>query len=175
MHLDYSFRNAETDKDFTKIGQYLHPLAAGYPKFRTWVYERVIPELKVGYKQAFLGLSEDQIVASLIFQPHKEFPNVFIELKNLRIHPKVKGRFFGSFLLRQVETLSKEEGYQAIVCDTRSNNFPVIELLHFNGYQSIARAPLYEENIEDIIFAKDLGEGSKLFTSFKKNIYQKAF
>jgi len=50
-----------------------------------------------------LAFSDDFLVGNLVFQPHKEFPRIK-ELKNMRVHPKLQGRYFGAFMIKTGRT-----------------------------------------------------------------------
>lgn len=153
MGFDFNFRLAEDMSDIRKLEKFLLAQSLGYKHYSDWVVGKVSPEIESGYKKAILGLSDGFLVADLILQPHKDFPD-FYELKNLRVHPKLQGRYFGAFMLRQGEDEARKGNYKAIICDTRSDQIPVISLLKLMGSEELLRVPLYNKNVEDIVFIK---------------------
>lgn len=155
MKIDFYFRMAET-KDVDKLYKFLLPMQAGYQGYVPWL-KKAIEEFYYGPKKAMLGFSDDILVASLIFQSCKHLKN-FCELKNGRTIDKFARRYFFSFMVRQIEEISKEEGKLGIVCDARSDRTGIINLLRSNGYKEIARADLYNEGYEDIIMSKPLAD-----------------
>ena len=123
-----------------------------YPSYDDWVC-KVRQEIESGWKKSILAFSDGVLVGDLVFQPHKDFPKEFLELKNLRIHPEVCERYFGVFMLKQAEAEARGR-YQGIICDVRSNQHSMINLLEFMGYKELCRAPLYDANVEDVVFFK---------------------
>lgn len=152
MSFDFSFRFVEDERDIAKLERFILRQPLNYPGFGDWVY-RARQELLVGWKQAILAFSDGVLVGDLIFQPHKFFPGNFLELKNMRVHPKLRERYFGVFMLKQAEEESRGK-YDGIICDTHASNSPMINLLSFMGYKEILRAPLYDDNVEEIVFVK---------------------
>lgn len=154
MSFNFNFRYAEDQKDLANLEKFLRQQHLGYPFYDDWV-DRVRQELISGYKQGIVAFSDGVLVGNLVFQPHKELPRT-LELKNLRVHPNLRMKNFGPFMLRQAEAESRGR-YDLVTCDTRADNFPVVKMLLTSGYQEIARAPLYDSHAVDIIFVKDIG------------------
>lgn len=154
MSFDYRFRFLEDEKEIKELRGFLLSQTLNYPNYGDWV-ERAINEIDLGYKKTILAFNDDTIIGDLIFQPHKNLPKV-IELKNMRIHPEFKRRYFGYFMLRQAEVESKN--YKMIICDTRSDRIDVLNLLKLCGYKEVSRIPLYDSNAEDVIMSKTLNK-----------------
>jgi hypothetical protein len=152
MPFNFEFRLLEDKKDTNKLKKFLLEQPFNYPYYEDWV-ERAVSQIDLGYKKTILSFSDGFLVGDLIFQPHKTLMNV-IELKNMRIHPNLKRRYFGFFMLRQAEAESR--GYNAIICDTRSDRTDVLNLLRLCEYHEISRVPLYESNTEDVVLLKNL-------------------
>ncbi|MDP2628587.1 MAG: GNAT family N-acetyltransferase [Nanoarchaeota archaeon] len=153
MGFDYSFRFAEDRRDILKLERFILQQPLKYPHFGDWVY-RAREDLLSGWKKSILAFSEDFLIGDLIFQPHKSLSGN-LELKNMRVHRKLQGRYFGVFMLKQAEVEARGK-YNGIICDTHSDNYPMINLLRFMGYDEIARAPLYNQNVEEIVMMKNL-------------------
>ena len=169
MSFNYSFRFCDDEKDILKVVGFLEKQPFDYPRYMDWVC-RAKEELLAGYKKAILAFSDGVLVGDFIYQQHKDFPSV-IEFKNARVHEKLRRRFFLSFMIRQAEV---EAGGNAIICDTHSDNYPVIGLLKSLGYQELLRAPIYDENSEEIIFGKTFGKEKGIFVPIKKKILERA-
>jgi len=150
MPFDFRFKFVEDEKEINKLKTFLLSQSFDYPLYFDWV-ERAICEIDSGYKRTILAFNENNLVGNLIFQPHKTLLKT-IEIKNIRVHPDFKRRYFSSFMLRQVEAESM--GYNGIIVDTRSDRLEILNLFHLSGYKEIARSSLYEPNVEDIIFFK---------------------
>ncbi|MCL5018684.1 MAG: hypothetical protein M1416_02890 [Candidatus Pacearchaeota archaeon] len=152
MSFDFRFRFLEDEKEIKQLRNFLLEQPFNYPNYEDWV-ERSIQQIDNGYKKTILAFSDDILAGDLIFQPHKTLPKV-MELKNMRIHPDLKRRYFGFFMFRQAEAESKD--YDAIICDTRSDRLDVLNLLKLCGYREISRVPLYDSNTEDVVLLKNL-------------------
>ncbi len=150
MGFNFQFRLAEDRKDFLRLESFLLEQPLNYPHYEDWVVGSR-EEFLSGHKRCIFALSEEELVGNLVSQQHKQFSKV-MELKNMRVHSKLRGRYFGFFMLRQAEAESKK--YDAIICDTRSDQLPVINLLRICGYEELLRVPLYEKNVEDVVMVK---------------------
>lgn len=174
MSFNYNFRFAEDKKDIEKLEKFILPRAMNYPNFCNW-FSRAREEIFFGVKKVIIASSEDFLVAYLIFQSHKDFPNSLLELKSMRVHEKMQARYFGAFMLKQAETEALGK-YKGILCDTHSDNSPVTNLLRFMGYQELFRAPLYDRNTEEIIFGKLFEKTDRgIFIPVKKKILERSF
>lgn len=125
MSFDFRFRFLEDEKELRGLRKFLLEQPFNYPNYEDWV-EKTISQIDSGYKRTILSFSDDALVGDLIFQPHKTLERV-MELKNIRIHPDLKRRYFGFFMLRQAE--AESGNYDAIICDTRSDRTDVLNLL----------------------------------------------
>jgi ribosomal protein S18 acetylase RimI-like enzyme len=149
--MDFQFRSIQDEKDVARLERFLLSQSLNYPDYEDWV-RRAVEETLAGYKQGIMAFNGEFLVGDLIFQPHKELPRT-LELKNLRIHPKVKRRGFAYFMLKQAEA---QNGYNGIICDVRASQISVVNLLKLMDYKEVFRAPLYDSREEDIVFVKSL-------------------
>lgn len=151
MGFDFNFRLAEDIKDRDKLARFLLKQPLGYPQYEDWV-ERARQDLERGWKSSVLAFSNGMLVGDLVFQPHKDFPRIR-ELKNVRVHPKLQGRYFAQFMIRQAER--EDLGtFEAIMCDSRSDQTYIRNTLRFCGYEELFRIPLYDTHVEDIVHIK---------------------
>lgn len=151
MNFNFSFRTAEETRDLKKIIDFLAKQDLGYPGYDEWV-QRAEAELRMGWKTGILALSEGRVVGDLIYQAHKTMPRVR-ELKNLRVHPEVRDRYFARFMLRQAE-LGLGTEFDLILCDARETQVEPIRFLASCGYRQIAKLNLYDEHSLDVVMAK---------------------
>jgi ribosomal protein S18 acetylase RimI-like enzyme len=153
--MEFIFRDIGSTSDINTLIDFMSQQPLGYPNYDAWL-QRSEPEFHMGYKQAILAFSDLKLIGDLVFQPDKYLPKT-LEIKNLRIHPNLRRRDFGHFMLRQLEEIAKKEKrYNVIRVDTRSSQKDIIRLLKFTNYRELARAPLYDSNEEDVILTKSL-------------------
>ena len=151
MGFNFNFRDISSHKDLQMLVDFLIKQDLGYPQYESWV-QRTEHELDTGYKNAILAFSDGHLVGDLIYQPHKELPNIG-KIKNLRIHPGVRRRYFAQFMLRQVE-IEQANRFSTLLVDVRSNQSDVITAFRVAGYTEVLRTPLYDPNIEDVVMTK---------------------
>ena len=101
MGFDFNFRQIDSTSDISLLIEFMAKQALGYPNYEGWL-QRSEPELQGGYKGAILGFHNSHLIGDLVYQPHKQLPQT-IEIKNLRIHPKLRRRDCAHFMLRQLE------------------------------------------------------------------------
>ena len=92
----------------------------------------------------------------------------------MRVHPNLRGRYFGVFMLKQAEAENHEE-YDAIILDIRSNQPETIEMVQFCGYTELARIPLYESNLEEVVMVRTFERTPVgMFGPVKKSLFANA-
>ena len=153
MGFNFTFRTLADTREVRMLRAFLLTQALGYPDYAAWV-ERSMPEIESGDKMVVLAFSEGTLVGDLIYQPHKQFSGIR-EIKNLRIHPRVRDRHFASFMLRQAEVESPET-FQALMCDVRPERTRVVSTLRSRGYEPLydKPVPLYDNDNLDIVMVK---------------------
>ena len=172
MSFDFRFRYVEDTKDRNRLAKFLEAQSLSYPNYGDWV-ERAIVDLDRGYKSSIIALSNDVLVGDCIFQPHKQFPRIR-EVKNMRVHPNLRRRYFGVFMLKQAEAENHGE-YDAIIIDIRSNQPETIEMTQFCGYTELARIPLYEPHLEEVVMVKNFERTpTGMFEPVKKSLLASA-
>ena len=170
MAFNFSFREIGNTRDIRDLTKFISAQDLGYPDYDAWV-QRTEAELFDGSKQVVMAFSDSHLVGDIIYQDHKELPQM-LEVKNLRVHPYFRIRSFGGFMLRQSEVEASRRSYQGVIVDTRPEQTDVVQFLSKQGYIPIATGPLYEGNSPDITLMKTLNplETSDILTIGKKFI-----
>ena len=151
MGFDFRFREVDSTRDLKMLVDFLMKQTLGYPGYEDWV-QKTEHEIDVGYKKTIMAFSGSHLVGDCIFQSHKDLPRTR-ELKNLRIHPEVRNRYFGVFMLKQAEVENKKD-YDVIICDARTDRHDVANLLTFMGYTPLMSTSLYDRNAVDTVYLK---------------------
>lgn len=149
MTFDYSFRGIDGTNTISSAVDFLAAQSLGYPNYAYWV-EKAETEMRLGIKGGVIAYNNGRIAGDVVYQPHKSLLGI-VELKNIRIHPEVRGRRFASFMLRQAELESRGNLF---LVDTRRDQMDMVRFLLSEGYSPIASIPLYEEGVDDVVFAK---------------------
>ena len=153
MSFSFEFRTVETRKDLARLLTFVRKQDLHYPEYQDWV-DRTETEVEMGWKTGVIALSNGHVVGDIIWQPHKEI--IFVrEIKNLRIHPSVRERYFAKFLIKQAETESRD--YHALMLDLREDHpekRPLMNMLVSMGYEKLYSVNLYDPNIRDIVMVK---------------------
>ncbi len=166
MPIDFTFRSIEP-KTLDAAAQFISSQDLGYPNYETWV-QKMRGELHLGIKHGILAYSNGVVVGDVIFQQHKELPSI-LEMKNIRIHPKLRERHFASFMLRQAEL---EMSFDAVIVDVRIDQRDMIDFLATQGYIPVAKVSLYDEYAEDVVMVKprNLRNQNKVISLVKSSL-----
>ena len=149
--MNFTFRQLEDMKQLSQLIDFLASQSLGYPKYDEWV-QRTEGELSIGYKGAILAYSDGKLVGDIVYQPHKQMPS-FLEIKNLRVHNDLRMRYFGRFIVKQLESEFKEN-YDALIVDVRADQTNTLKFFAVEGYSPVLSIPLYDPNVEDTTFVK---------------------
>ncbi len=76
------------------------------------------------------------------------------------MHPKLRGRYFAEFMLRQMEKDSPDT-YDAIVCDVRQDQEQTMKFLLSQEYVPAFNLSLYDPNSNDIVMVKLKNQSQK--------------
>jgi len=128
-----------------------------YPDYSQWL-EKVEVELQAEEKRAMLACSGRDPVGVVVYQRHKYDPQS-VELKNISVAPDVRGRYVGSFLLRNTEVEAQGFDYPdctRVTVDTKVKNSGMIGFLIHHGYTPIGVEDMYGLGAgKDIVFTKN--------------------
>ncbi len=153
MPFNFNFHSIESMSDVRAAIDFLHKQDLGYPNYGDWV-QRAESELSLGYKQGIIATSGSRVVGDVVWQPHKQLSRVR-EIKNIRVHPDIRGRRFAHFMLRQAE-VEQAGNYDLLMCDAREDQTEIIDLMTFLGYTSLFSQNLYDPNKKDVVMVKCL-------------------
>ena len=153
MSFNFTFRTLDSTPDLKRLIDFLIKQDLGYPGYEDWV-QRAEYEIDVGYKVPILAFSGNKLVGDVIYQPHKQLPRVR-EIKNIRVHPALRGRAFAHFMLKQAEVENQDQ-YDALLVDARADQKDIIALLLHEGYVPLGQRALYDSNAVDVIMVKTL-------------------
>jgi len=148
MPIDFNFRSIEP-RNLDVATHFIESQDLGYRYYERWV-EKMRGELSSGTKHGILAYSNGIVVGDVIFQKHKEI-NGFLEMKNIRVHPKLRGRNFASFMLKQAEL---EMPSESVIVDARVNQRDMINFLTSQGYIPVRQISLYDSHNQDAIMVK---------------------
>ena len=156
--MNFQFTDMQSKKELFQVIDFLHKQYLNYPNYDNWVQKTEV-ELIGGYKNAILAFSERKLVGDIVYQQHKKNPG-FLELKNMRIHPKIRERSFAKFMLRQIEV--ENQNYNAIIVDAPSGLPGIISFMQNQGYTPILSRPLYDNGAPDVVMIKPIKKSKKI-------------
>jgi len=151
-NFNYEFYTPATSRDLRAGIDFLAAQDLSYPGYRDVWVPKAEHECISGWKTMILARTHGIVIGDVVFQPHKQLPRVR-EIKNLRIHPNFRDRFFAAFLLKQAEK-EQSNDYDAIVADARENQPGIVNFFLRQGYRVIAVQSLYEKGRQEVILAK---------------------
>lgn len=154
MTFNFEFRTIETGRDLTRLLEFIRKQNLNYPGYQDWV-DRTETEIEMGWKTGVIALSGGYVVGDIIWQPHKEIRGIR-EIKNLRVHPSVRERYFARFLMKQAEAENRQD-YDLLMLDLREDHpekIPLMNMLISMGYEKLYAVNLYDPNVRDIVMVK---------------------
>lgn len=159
---DFRFTNEHSSGDLGNIADVLMrprlwiPTEADYPGHGEWV-QKTEAQLANEEKRAMVAYKGRTPIGTIVYQRHQIRPNT-VEIKNVSVSDDARGRFVGSFLLRNVEIESVLYDFpdcDTIVGDTKLTNTEVIRFVRKHGYMLEGVADLYGTGTKlDAIFSK---------------------
>lgn len=160
MAFNFEFRTLQDRRDLTRFIGFAGTQTLNYPAYEKWL-ERVEAEILAGSKTAALVLSDRIVVGDIVWQMHKELSGTR-EIKNLRLHPAVRGQYFSKVLLRQAERPHGEK-FNSLILDYREDHPDLADIkrtLVSMNYRIIATVNLYDPNVRDVVAFKDLDKAA---------------
>jgi len=118
---------------------------ADYPDYRQWL-GKVESQLNENKKRAMVSYFGPAAVGAIVYQRHETMPNA-IEIKNISVQPETRGRYVGSFLLRNVELEATNNDFpecDELIVDTKVSNLDMITFLMRHHYTIAGIDNLYQ-------------------------------
>jgi ribosomal protein S18 acetylase RimI-like enzyme len=149
---DFRFTNEHQQADIGNIVGVLEsprlwiPTEHDYPKHSDWL-QKAEAQLAAGTKRAMLAYAGREPIGTVIYQRHETSPKV-VEVKNISISPTARGRYIGSFLLRNTEIEATSHDFpktSEVMVDTKVTNNEMITFLIRHGYRIEKVEDLYEQ------------------------------
>ncbi|MEK6892713.1 MAG: hypothetical protein AABX07_00765 [Nanoarchaeota archaeon] len=149
MSFSYRFETVET-RQLDRLVSFVRAHNPGYRGYYEWI-NKMRAEVAAGYKEAIIATSNDKVIGTSIWQPHKALSEL-AEFKNLRVVEN--GRSIARFIAKQVEVEARERGFWGIICDVRSNQPQIVRFMVHLDYTPIKTISLYESSEPDVIMVK---------------------
>jgi GNAT superfamily N-acetyltransferase len=163
MATDFIIKDIDNTKGIKDLRKFIYSQPFWYPKYDQWVDGVCIPEIEKSYKKGIIAYCNGYVVGNVIYQQHKSLPKTR-EIKNLRIHPELRRRDLGHFLLRQVEEEQKEQ-FDRIIIDTNTKRKDMISFLNWCGYNILYKDFLYDKENIDVVLIKEFNKNKDLAIS----------
>lgn len=142
-------------EEIEAIYSYIKKFPLDYPNYFDWL-EKCKEELEAGYKKGFYARnSEQKIIGSIIFQPHKQEKQI-LEIKSMRVSPEYQRRRVGSILYNLVEEYAYENRFGKIQVDAHADNSSIIQFFATKGFNIEAQESLYSPSKMEVILSKTL-------------------
>lgn len=117
---------------------------ADYPDYQQWL-GKVEAQLGENEKRAMVSYLGPVAVGAIVYQRHRSRPNT-VEIKNISVQPDARGRYVGSFLLRNVELEATRNDFpecNELIVDTKISNLDMITFLMRHHYSIAGIDDLY--------------------------------
>lgn len=171
MGFRFTFTELEDIKQLKMLVDFMASQDLDYPYYDEWL-QKAENQLEKKEKQAILAFSGGKLAGDLVYQVCKDkgLGNLR-EIKNLRIHPQVRERYFANFMLKQLYTESKDR-YDGLIVDVRASQKETYNFFINCGFIPVMNASLYEKNMDEIVMFKSLKKDSELLKPKIKRIIQ---
>jgi len=174
MSFYFNFTHLEDMTQLRLLVDFMASQDLTYPHYDDWL-QKTESQIERGEKDAIVAFSEGKLVADLVSQTSRDSGlGLLREIKNGRVHPELRDRYFMKFMIRQ---LSKEcqEKYAGLIVDVRANQTETLNYFLSEGFMPVAKTTLYENTMEDITLFKPLmREAERLVPTIRKVIVAKS-
>ncbi len=169
MSFYFTFTTLQDIKQLRILVDFMASQDLDYPHYDAWL-QRAENQFEREEKSAILGFSERKLVGDLVHQVCKDSGlGNLREIKNARVHPELRDRYFMSFMLRQLYVECKND-YDGLIVDVRANQTNTYDFFISQGFIPIMKIPLYETSMNEIVLFKPLKEESELIIPKVKKI-----
>jgi len=175
MSFNFTFTTLEDIKQIRSLVDFMASQNLDYPRYEEWL-QKTESQLERGEKQAILAFQEGRLVGDLVYQVCRdEGLGNLIEIKNLRINPEVRERYFASFMLRQLYAECGDK-YGGLLVDVRVNQKQTRDFFISQRFNPIMNISLYEKKMNEIVMFKPFGEEAGILKpKIKKIIRARSF
>jgi ribosomal protein S18 acetylase RimI-like enzyme len=141
MMADFRFTNEHGPRGNNDVMQLLRrprlwiPSHKDYPDFTEWL-DKTEARLATNETRAMIGYVGSRPSGVIVYRPHDTLEDT-VQIKNISISPENRGRYIGSFLLRNVELEAVQHDYpgrQRVVVDTKATNIGMLDFLLEHSY-----------------------------------------
>lgn len=161
--LDFKFSNSQTVENIDASARVLvQPRLwvpdGDYPAYTEWM-DKALSQLETGSKRAMVAWWGKEAIGSIVYQLHPKRNDV-VEIKNISIEDRARGRHVASFLLSQVEHEAVVEFPEAklILADTKATNTSMVAFAIQAGFSldapKILDSNFMHNGVPDIRFSK---------------------
>jgi N-acetylglutamate synthase-like GNAT family acetyltransferase len=171
MSFYFTFTDLEDISQLRMLVDFMASQDLDYPHYDDWL-QKTESQLERREKQAVLAFSDGKLVGNLVHQVCRDngLGNLR-EIKNLRIHPEVRERYFANFMLKQLY-VECENKYEGLILDVRANQKETYNFLVYCGFIPVMNISLYEKNMDEIVMFKPFREKAELGIPKVKKIIQ---
>ena len=161
---DFRFTNEHSFGDLGSVADILMrprlwiPTEADYPGHGEWV-QKTEAQLAENEKRAMVAYSGSTPIGAVVYQRHQTRPNT-AEIRNISVTDDARGRYVGSFLLRNTEIVALLNDFpdcHTITGDTKLTNPEMMAFVLKHGYTLEEITDLYGLSTGlDAVFSKSI-------------------
>ena len=146
----FRFNNEHTSAGVADIVDVLRqprlwiPTEKDYPNHGTWL-DKTEALIASGKKRAMVAYMGKDAIGTVIYQRSADQPST-LEIRNISVSNDLRGRYIGSFLLRNSEIEAAQNDFPGVdefVVDTKVSNTEMIAFLESHGYDIKEITDLY--------------------------------
>ena len=157
MSFHYSFATLGDARELRMLINFMATQDLGYPGYHERWLPKTEAQLERGEKQAIIAFSERTLVGNLVHQSCRDTGlGSLIEIKNLRIHPELRERYFANFMMKQLYVEARNKGDDGVIVDVRANQQNTRRFFESQGFVSLMSVPLYETAMQEVVMFKPL-------------------
>jgi ribosomal protein S18 acetylase RimI-like enzyme len=139
--IPFHFSNEHTSSEVGGIVDVLKqprlwiPTEHDYPNHTVWL-DKTEAQIASGEKHAMAARMGDKAVGAVIYRQNPDDPTI-VDIRNISVADDARGRYVGSFLLRNVEVEAAKTDFPdatEFLVDTKTTNTDMIAFLLSHGY-----------------------------------------
>lgn len=161
MKFDAQFGFADGPRGAANVAQILRVPRLWIPtendygaRHAAWVDETEA-DIALGKKYAMVARMGGQVLGAIVFRTDGH-------IRNISMNPEIEGRYFGAFMLRNVEQELQDIGVVATYVDTKPSNEAMLGFLTAQGYEITGVEDLYGSGKPDALLTKSLSQPNRM-------------